>query len=157
METISRSRGEPCSSSSPSRDVGGFRALLGRSLDVLEDECPEAYHAIGRALGRAAVRVDVEGEAFVLAFDAGRHRLSPPGDTSAQVELGTDWRALDELLDGRVTLLQSVRGERLRLRGGIAVLGRFHEGLMLFLRGAVRCPSFPELREQVRSAARRTS
>ncbi len=154
MELNSASKGAPCSSSSPSRDFG---ALLRRSLDALQAEHPAAYAQLARALGRVAVAVSVAGERSLLTF-SGEHCVAPaPQEISAPVELATDWATLDALLDGKMTLLSAVRNERLYLRGAIADLGRFHEGLMLYLRGAVRCPSFPSLRADVRAAARRKS
>jgi len=71
-------------------------------------------------------------------------------DLSEDVEVGLDKPILLDLVDGRVTLEDALLEERLRLRGSLDALVEFDEALYIYLGGAVRCPSFPELYAEYR-------
>jgi hypothetical protein len=69
------------------------------------------------------------------------------------VECRTTRRAILDLVDARTTLMAAVVADRVWLRGSVEDLLAFHDGLMVYLGGAVRSPSFPWLLRQFRAAA----
>lgn len=127
---------------SSSASSAEFRALVGRSLEVLRREHPVAYGRMCRALSGTAVTLRVDRESMTLSF-AGEHSL---GDESpAAVEFRSSRAALLAMLRGRVSLVDAILRGRADLRGPVEAIARFHDGLMLYLHGAVRAPSFPAL------------
>ncbi len=87
-----------------------------------------------------------------MAFEADGVTFLPFAG-EAHVELQTDRPTIFALIDGVLGLQSAVQADRLRLRGGPDDVIRFHEGLMLWLHGAVRSPSFPGLLREFRDAA----
>ncbi len=55
-----------------------------------------------------------------------------------------------DLVDARAGLVEAILDDRLGLRGALPELARFHDGLMLYLHGAMRAPSFPGLLRRYR-------
>jgi hypothetical protein len=51
-----------------------------------------------------------------------------------------------------VSLLDAVLEERIVMLGSVPDICAFHDGLMAYLHGAVRCRSFPELLRRYRAA-----
>jgi hypothetical protein len=120
-----------------------FRAFLARSLDVLAAQAPAAHAALARQLAPLPLRVEVDGQASVLSFEGGRHRLAAEGD--ARALLRTTREAILDLVAGRLALLAALRSERLWLQGSPAALVRLDEALRSYLAGAVRAPAFVPL------------
>ncbi len=124
-------------------------------MTALEREHPEAWAALCHALRRRQVTLHVDDEVVPLAFHGGSVEFLPSaGD--AHVVLHTDSPTIFALVDGGASLEEAVRRDRLQLFGRPDDVIRFHEGLMQWLHGAVRSPSFPRLlREFRRTASRR--
>jgi hypothetical protein len=125
-----------------------FRPFLGRSLEVMAAQAPPAYAGLARALAGLPLRLEVDGRCSVLSFADGRHRLADEGE--ARALLRTDRATILDLVAGRISLLEALRGERLWLQGSPASLVRLDEALRLYLAGAVRAPAFGPLLQAFR-------
>ena len=143
----------PSLSSSPSEPVvrattaplpGSFAAFFARASAALRREHGQAWGKHVHALRGLCVVLHIGDEVIPLRFSAVGVALMPD-DGGAHVVLSADHAMIFALVDGEVTIEAAVRQNRLRLRGTPAHLVRFHEGLMLWLHGAVRCPSFPQI------------
>jgi hypothetical protein len=127
-----------------SREVPAFGAFLEESLELLQTEIPVAYRAMCAALAGRAVTITVGGDAARLVFDdagvAFRRNEGP-----ADVCVRTTRRTILDLVAARLTLLDAALADRLELVGSPDDVIVFHDGLMAYLHGAVRAPSFPAL------------
>lgn len=137
---------------STSRSTERFGELARRSLDILAREHPQAHAALARRLAGLAAALRIDGERVILQVEAGVPVIST-GAAEVEVELRATRRALLRLLDGEASLLDAVRDGSVALSGGIGALARFHDALLDYLRGAVRCPSFPPLLDDLRAQA----
>lgn len=125
-----------------------FPVYLVTALERLRGEVPEAYHAIGEALGEQPVSIVVEGTPCTVRSLDGELTVKP--GTSALTQVATDWVTLFDLLDGRVSLLSALRSDDLRLIGSVDAIVHFESALRAFLAGAVRSPSMPALQQGMR-------
>jgi hypothetical protein len=121
-----------------------FADFLDDSFAALRDEVPEIHAEMCRRLAPREVGLVVDHEVVAIAFTRDdavflSERRRPV------VDVRTTGRAILDLIDARSTLRESVLDERLELRGGPDDLLAFHEGLMAYLHGGVRAPSFPRL------------
>ncbi|HVU05077.1 MAG TPA: hypothetical protein VHE30_25180 [Polyangiaceae bacterium] len=124
-----------------------FTAFLARSLVLFEDELPVVYREIARRVGDREVSCAVDAERITIRSDGLRLRLTR--DVAAPVVfLRTSRDVIADLLHARTTLAEAVWADRILLRGDLSDLIHFHDGLMAYLAGAVRCPSFPELLDE---------
>jgi hypothetical protein len=130
---------------------GGFPAFLARSLDLLEREVPEAFGVLCARLARRTVFLDVDGERIQLRFGA-RVALGPP-EERAHVAVTTTRRTILDVVDRGTSLADAVLADLLVLVGAPADLLAFHDGLLDYVHGAVRAPSFPGLLAEFRTAA----
>ena len=90
------------------------------------------------------VRLVIGGESVTISFDpSGAHVL--PEAKEPTTELATSRQTILDVLDARLTLADAVLSDAIMLRGHVDDLTVFHDGLMTYVRGAVRCPSFPQL------------
>jgi hypothetical protein len=128
-----------------------FHDFLARSLRLLRREHTPAYGALCRTLaGRRSV-VTVDGEAVTI--HASRLDISirpgdaPPGGSVA-ARCQTTRRAILDLLNAELELMDAIRQDRLVLEGALLDLVAFHDALVLYVNGAVRCVSFPALRDE---------
>jgi hypothetical protein len=117
-----------------------FREFLARSLDLLGAETPQAHARLAHALDALPLALEVDAEAMLLVFERGRHALRDAAPAS--VLLRTTRSAILDLVDGRIGLVEALRGERLWLQGAVASLVRVDAALRAYLAGAVRSPSF---------------
>lgn len=140
--------GSSSSSSSPER----FSTLVRRSLSVLRAEHPESYAVLCRDLRGERLGLAIDGEEMTVAFTGGEAEVLERGGGET-VGFGSARRTLIELLDGRLTLLEAIESGGVYLRGEVAAMARFHDGLVDYLRGAVRCPGFPALMKDLRADA----
>jgi hypothetical protein len=138
-------------SSSSSAPDASFASFLGRSLELLARELPWGYAALCRTLAPREVVIEVDGAATGLVCEADAVRVAP-AMTAPAVECRTTREAILDLVDARMTLVEGVMSERVWLRGSVADLLAFHDGLLIYLGGAVRSPSFPWLLREFRSA-----
>lgn len=123
--------------------------FIAKSLSVLRDECPEAYFLMCALLAPCEVLLRIDGEPVSLAFDAaGVHLLPAPG--RPRVELATTRATILDVLDARQTLHEAVVADAILLKGAPSDLAACHDALLTYVRGAVRCPSFPVLLDEFR-------
>ena len=135
------------SSSSATETVAG---LLDESFRVLADELPEAHARMAAALGGRAVRLRVDDEDFTVRFDGGVARVdAAPGP--ADIEIGTTKAVIDDVLEARRTLADAVLADAVTAVAPLPVLVEAHRGLLAYVHGAVRSPSFPRLLERFRA------
>ena len=124
-------------------------ALIDDSLATLRRECPRAYDLLCDLLAPREVLVQIDDETAVLNFgaDAVTVSLAPH---NPHVRFSLSRQTILDLLDARLTLIEALLSGELLLQGDIDDLARFHEGLMTYLQGGVRCPSFPALLDRFR-------
>lgn len=126
-----------------------FADWVGEGLATLRRELPWAYERMAAALGRREVALSVDGEVVAVVSDGARAWLRDRPEAPT-VTLSTSRREIVALVDAERTLVTSVlRGETV-LRGRVDDLAAFHDGLLEFLRGAVRSPSFPWMMDAFR-------
>jgi hypothetical protein len=113
-------------------------------LNLLRREFPRAYFLMCSRIGRRSIALTVGGE---LLFIEGSEFAVEFRDSidNPDVRLQTDGGTILAAIDAELTLEQAVRDGRLAAIGRSEDLGAFHEALLLFVRGAVRSPSFPAL------------
>jgi hypothetical protein len=134
------------------RDLDGFGAFVRRGLAALRDELPWAFAQMARALGDRDVLLEVDDERVAVraaAFDVAVLPAEPVG-FAPRVTLRTDAATVLRLADAERTVVDATIAGELVLRGDVDDLVAFHDGLVAFLHGAVRSPSFPHLLDHFR-------
>jgi len=123
-----------------------FATFLDHSMTVLAAEKPAVHARLCVLLYDREARLEVDHEHIGIAFPDGAFRLV---DTVAHpfIELRSSRATVLDVVGGRSTLDDAVWADRLWLRGHLDDLVLFHDALVLYLQGAVRCPSFPWLLE----------
>jgi len=130
-------------------DTASNAQFIAQSLDVLHREHPEAYLDLCQRMAPRQVLIYIDGEAVRLAFTA--HDASLPSFLQYPgVTLRTSRLTLLDVIDGQLSLERAVFEEAIELQGHVTDLSAFYEGLSIYVRGAVRCPSFPFLLERYR-------
>ena len=121
-----------------------IRAFIEASFEALREEFPEAYFLMCQRLAGMTATLLIDDERIALVFErrAVQVRRRHPG---ANVRVRTSRRAIQDILDARLTLQAAVDNGSLQLWGSIANLEDFHEALLVYVRGAVRSPSFGPL------------
>lgn len=152
-EQLARERAEriAVAPAATDRAAGSFGAFLHAAMTALQREHRGAFEQVCAALGGRRVTLRVDAEIVPLAFRRDAVAFLPFAP-EADVELQTDRSTIHALVDGALSLEQAVRQNRLRLQGAPADVVRFHAGLMAWLHGAVRSPSFPQLLRGFREA-----
>lgn len=130
-----------------------FASFLGRSLKLLERELPWGYATLCRVLGEREVLIEVDGEAAPILCTGHSMRVEQ-APRAPMVECKTTREAILELVDAKATLVGAILADKVWLRGSVDDLLAFHDGLMAYLGGAVRSPSFPWLLQEFREGAR---
>ena len=126
-------------------------ALLAESFEVLRREQPEAYGRMCERLDGLAVSLEVEAERFAAVFSAQRAHVSAA--TGAEVaRVTTRRRTVLDVLDDRQSLTEAVLTDAVEVVGPLDTLLRLHEGLVVYVQGAVRCPGFASLLRRLREA-----
>lgn len=136
-----------------------FTHFLARSLVLLEDELPGIYAEVARRVGEREVLCRVDDDAIVIVGDRRRLRLRREAKDPA-VSVLTTKRVIADVALARITLEDALWEDRIVLRGSLGDLVAFHDALLAYLGGAVRCPSFPDLLDEYlkpRSTARRSA
>lgn len=136
-------------SSSSSAPDASFASFLTRSLELLARELPWVYTLLCAALSPREVSIEVDGEISAVFCSTTSLRVTQRPEAPV-VECRTSRAAIVDLIDARLTLVQAVVEDRVWLRGDVDELLAFHDGLMIFLGGAVRSPSFPGLLREFR-------
>lgn len=127
-----------------------FRAWVDRGLRALARELPSAHARMAAALGAREVSIVVDGDEAVVESNGARVWLRDEA-LAPCVALHTSRREVVALADAERSLVASVLLGETVLRGRVADLAAFHDGLVEFLRGAVRSPSFPGLMDAFRA------
>lgn len=126
-----------------------FAPFLGHSMTLLAAEKPRLYARLCDLLRDREAGVVIDGEPVGIAFPGGAFRLVA-AVTDPFIELRSSRATVLAVVDGRLTLEEAVAAEHLWLRGRLENLVLFHDALVLYLHGAVRCPSFPWLLDRYR-------
>ena len=129
----------------------GFEGFVWAALDALSRARSDCYARLARVVADLPLRLFVQGERVQVVARRGRFVRWSDGD--AAVTVRTTPRAILALVDGEETLLDAVVAGRLDACGAVDALTAAHDGLMIFLEGAVRCPSFPGLMRDFRQWA----
>lgn len=127
---------------------GPFASLLRDSFAVLAAEVPEILAEFRAALAGRQVELAVDDERVGLRVE--RHAIHWQPVLAPHVRVVTKRREIFALVDAASTLRDSVLADRLTLFGATAELLRFHEALMLYLHGAYRAPSMPQVLRRFR-------
>lgn len=131
---------------------GGISEFIRTSLETLRDEFPTAYLLLCTQLTFRTVLLIVDREKVVLRFDPlGAHILSQL--LNPVVQLYTTRQTILDVIDARLTLYEAVLTDAILLQGAVENLAAFHEGLLTYVQGAARCPSFPALLDRFRYTA----
>lgn len=121
------------------------------SLAILQVECPPAYERLCQQLSGQTARLQIDGEPIDLLFQDNQVKVAVPSDDLApDTYLETSWQTVLDLVDARLSLDQAVLSNAVAVKGEVATVAQFYEGLHLYPSGAVRCPSFPLLLEHFR-------
>jgi hypothetical protein len=143
-------------SSNSSEGEGRVAPLLAESFGVLLREQPEAHARMCVLLQGLSVTVTVDEERFTVDFTSRRARVrAATGDGSVRVS--TYSRTLLDVLDDRQSLTEAVLADEVEVVGPLDTLLRLHEGLLLYVQGAVRCPGFASLLRRLREDCSRVT
>lgn len=138
---------------SSSGTEGPVGRLLTESFQALAREQPAQHALMCEQLQGHTVEVCVGAERFFLGFARGGARVESTGP-AAQALLVTGRGVLADVLDARLSLTRAVLTDALEVVGPLASLMALHEGLVTYVHGAVRCPSFPSLLARLRAVCR---
>lgn len=152
-------------SSSSSATEPTVEGLLAESFAVLAAELPPAWERFCAFLDGYAVEIRVDGESFTVRFAAdtatiagvariaGTTLAAPaiPAAPETDALLATTRRTIEDVLDARLSLREAVMGDALHVVAPLAMMGRLHAGILAYVHGGVRCPSFPALLKRFRA------
>ena len=127
---------------------GPFALLLRDSFAVLAEEVPEILAEFRLSLASRQVELAVDDETVGLRIERGCIHWEPV--LAPQIRVVTQRREILALVDAASTLRDSVLADRLTLFGTPEQLLRFHAALMLYLHGAYRAPSMPQVLRRFR-------
>lgn len=96
------------------------------------------------------ILLQIDGEPIYLVFSPGGVKLNRKEMSTTNARLITSRGTILDVLDARLTLEEAVQTNAIQLQGHVDDLTAFHDGLLMYVRGAVRCPSFPPLLERFR-------
>jgi hypothetical protein len=130
-----------------------LRVFVEKSLDALEREASQSYLRLCETLDRRRVCIAGDGERFVLRFND-RAVTSAQVDGTEDVFIGLSRDTILELVDGSLRLEDALRLDLLDVRASVGDAAAAFDGLLVYLRGAIRCPSMPRLLSQFRGASR---
>ena len=134
------------SSNSSPKPLADF---IGESLVTLQRECPLAYHRLCTILAPRELLLIVDNEQVALTFQRTGARIIPQTERPAVTVWLTHQTILD-LVDARLSLNDAVMSGAMDMKGTLENLVTFYDGFLLYLKGAVRCPSFPPLLDRYR-------
>jgi len=123
------------------RDLQHF---VEESLAVLEREAPTFFVSLCESVKDLHLSISSEGRPFALHFAANSIVTAAPSGAD-DVYLTTDRQAILALVDGELTVEDALRHDRLEVRGRPLAVACFFSGLLVYVRGGIRCPSFPRL------------
>jgi hypothetical protein len=131
------------------READTALSLIAASLAALRAEHPAAYTQLARQMAGRQAQISIAGEDLTLTFTAEAISVAP-GAAGEALRLTTDWATLLALVDAELSLVEAVLTGRCDLLGEARELAVFYDALLLYLRGGLRCPSFPALLDRMR-------
>lgn len=108
-------------------------------------------------MGGRILLVEIDGLATEMRCRDGQVTCSRRNGSPVHVVCRSTGRTLLELLDGEQKLLDAILSDRLLLQGALGDLLAVHEGLLSYVRGAVRSPSVPTLLGDFRRTVSRSA
>ena len=132
---------------------GPVGRLLAESFVALAREQPALHARMCEQLQGRKLEVCVGAERFLLDFTPDSPRVEPAGPP-ADTLLLTGRRVLADVLGARLSLGEAVLTDALEVVGPLPSLMALHDGLVTYVHGAVRCPSFPALLARLRAVCR---
>lgn len=126
--------------------------FIGTSLELLRREYPPAYALLCSNMAGRSAQLTISGEPLWLSFTA--HGITvAPGNAAGEpaLRLTTDWDTILDLVDARLSMIDAVLCGRFDLHGEGRELARFYDATLTYLRGGIRCPSFPALLDRLRA------
>jgi hypothetical protein len=127
-----------------------FGDFLERSLAILAREMPRSHARLCAAMRGRCVAFTVDGPPVLLSFAEGGSAVGPVAGAAPEIESALSKQTIFDLLDAEISLEEAVLSDRFLLRAPVRDLEVFFQALQLYLRGAVRCPSLPDLLEEYR-------
>jgi hypothetical protein len=124
-----------------------FHDFLERSLELLAREKRAVYSRMCAMLDAMVLSIRIDSAPVVVTF-APDCTVTRGDDPGAMVRVESDRRAILDVIDGNTTLEQAVLDDRILLLGSVPDLVRFHDGLRMYLSGAVRAPGFAVLLDE---------
>jgi hypothetical protein len=129
--------------------------LLDESFTVLRREVPEAHRRMCAELEGAGVAIRVNDESVIVACDGTGMRVDEwSGREHPSAEIRTSRKAILQVLNGKLAMANAVLTDAVRARASLETLVRLNRGLALYVHGAVRAPSFPELLKRFETGPR---
>jgi hypothetical protein len=128
-----------------------FFVFLRNSLSRIAHEVPDAHRALVDAMGNLRARLVADGAARTIRFDFPDWTIYA-GAGDADLEVAFDRAIIVDLIDGRLTMEDAIYQERLRMRGSVETIERFHGALLIYLEGLIRTPGAPVMLESYRKA-----
>lgn len=119
------------------------------SLETLRREYSPAYFLMCGLLAPRELSLHFDEEVVSLKFSPSQAALLTKPEAAA-VRLWTTRQTIIEIIDAQQSLHEAVESNAITLIGPVDDLASFHEGLLVYIRGAVRCPSFPPLLDRFR-------
>ena len=121
--------------------------ILSRALVA---ERPRELAKLCEILAGRTLAIAVEGERIAVSFYADRvvcaRRAGP-----ATVHLGMQRQLIADVIRARTSLASALVDGRLAVTGPIDEIALLHQGLMVYVHGAIRAPSFPALWQRFRA------
>ncbi len=139
-----------------SRNALSISGFIELSFEILRDEFPTAYHLLCSQLAPRTVQMFINDEVVILAFDAGFAHLRQDVRTPT-LELHTTRQTILDVIDAHLAPHEAILADAILLRGAIEDLAAFYDGLLTYVHGAVRCPSFPALLDRFRYTSSNTT
>jgi len=121
-----------------------FHDHLSAALAAVRVEVPALYRSSSAAFGAHVVAAEVDDERVALVRVGDELRVVA-GAAAPTVRARASNATLCEILGGRLTILEALRGDLLELRGDLTDLLALERALHLFIQGAVRAPSLPKI------------
>lgn len=126
-----------------------FAEFVKTAMALLRDEYPRAYYLICAEIAGRTISIECDNQTVFLDGTA-LEVLFPDRIESPGVRAQTSRQTILDAIDARVTVEEAIRDGRLFISGPKDDVVRCHSALLMFVRGAVRSPSFPALMQEFR-------
>jgi hypothetical protein len=128
-----------------------FGDFLRESFEALRRERPAIYDEMCRVMQPRMARIEVDGGPVDVQFAGGEARIMRANRRpKPAIEVRASRDTILGMVDARWSLMSAIAEDRLLIHGLIDDLIAFHDGLTVYLHGAVRAPSFPDLLRRFR-------